>query len=331
MGRSVPSFNYLVPREHRIRAIQDLFKHTSNGSGGDVTSDELQAEATARKNADQALEKELTATNNTITDLADNVGDLQNTVSEKVDKSELNNYYTSEQVEEYVNQYLVQNLSDYFKDLGTFERSAEAEALLASWENVFGATAVFFTYRSTSPNAQTAFAFNTIKGNVAYQKLYLAGQWYERTVTANSDQTTTASAWSKCYYMTDAEKTKLASLDSSSGVKLEDYSISVINNVIKFLKDGVVKNSFSLPIADANTYVGLFSHSDYTAFLEALQKIADLESSKADKSDTYTKHEVDMAIANNVVIQQLSQQVSQIENKLNEIQSILDSTIESLS
>lgn len=330
MGRSVPSFNYLIPREHRIRAIQDLFNHASKGSGGDITSDEFQAEVTARKDADQTLEKEITATNTAVTDLADNVGDLQNTVSEKVDKSELNNYYTSAQVEEYVNQYLVQNLSDYFKDLGTFERSAEAEALLASWENVFGATAVFFTYKSTSPNAQTAFAFNTIKGNVAYQKLYLAGQWYERTVTANSDKTTTASAWSKCYYMTDEEKAKLANLTEATGLAIEDYNLLFYDRTITFFKDGVKKNSVTIDVASQN-YTGLLSSTDYSTFLQASKQVSVLQSEKADKSDVYTKQETQTAITNSPAIQSLNEQVAQVWQKLNAIESILDSTIESLS
>lgn len=84
---------------------------------------------------------------------------------------------------------------DKFKDLGTFTTSSEGEAAMAEWENVFGAENVFFSYRATQPNARTAFAFQSINGATSYQCLYLAGTWYHRTVTANADKTTTATAW----------------------------------------------------------------------------------------------------------------------------------------
>lgn len=102
--------------------------------------------------------------------------------------------YTDESCEELNNGFNAA-LSANFKNLGKFTTSAEGEAALAKYENVFGATAVFFTYTSSTPNAQSAFAFQTIKANVAYQCLMLGGSWHHRTVTANSDQTTTASAW----------------------------------------------------------------------------------------------------------------------------------------
>lgn len=86
-------------------------------------------------------------------------------------------------------------LAANFKNLGSFTTSAEGEAALATYENVFGATAVFLTYTCSSPNARSAFAFQTIKANVAYQCLMLGGSWHHRTVTVNSDKTTTASAW----------------------------------------------------------------------------------------------------------------------------------------
>lgn len=86
-------------------------------------------------------------------------------------------------------------VADYFKDLGTFSKSAEGEAELASYENTFGATAVFFTYKVNGSPSQSAFSFQTIRNNVAYQVLFLGGAWYHRTVTVNDDKTTTAASW----------------------------------------------------------------------------------------------------------------------------------------
>lgn len=88
------------------------------------------------------------------------------------------------------------DMKDKFKDLGEFTTSSEGEAKMAEWANVFGETVVFFTYKCSTPNARTAFAFQSISANVSTQYLFLAGEWYRRTVTANEDKSTTASAWS---------------------------------------------------------------------------------------------------------------------------------------
>lgn len=105
-----------------------------------------------------------------------------------------------------------------FKDLGEFEKSGDAEAVMAEWSNVFGETAVFFTYRCTSPNARTAFVFQSLNANVSTQYLFLAGAWYRRTVTANNDKTTTASTWSTgimdAYTKTEVD-TKVAAINTT--------------------------------------------------------------------------------------------------------------------
>lgn len=36
---NTPSFSSLIPRERRIRAIQELYSHVGNGTGGDITEE----------------------------------------------------------------------------------------------------------------------------------------------------------------------------------------------------------------------------------------------------------------------------------------------------
>lgn len=87
---NVPSFNYLIPREHRIRAIQDLYGHVGDSSGT-ASEEDLAAETAAREDGDKELSSKIDTANTALSDLADNVGDLQNT---KADKTDLNTLST---------------------------------------------------------------------------------------------------------------------------------------------------------------------------------------------------------------------------------------------